>query len=88
MEVLADGEAVDLTNASAVTFIAKKGGVSIGTLTGTIENAASGIVRLDWPASPALTAGDWAVQVKIDWGSSVYQYVPDRRFLHLYVKPV
>lgn len=87
MVVLEDGEAMDLSNASAVTFVVKRGGVSLGTFTGAIEDATAGVIRMDWPASPALTHGDYAVQVKIDWGSSVYQYVPDRRFLHLKVKP-
>lgn len=87
VQLTEDGLPFNLTDASGVTLEVGRSGTALGSLTCTIENAASGIVRLDWPASPALTAGTFTGQFKIDWGSSVYQHVPSHRSWVLEVRP-
>jgi hypothetical protein len=74
----ADGNAIDLTNATSVTFVAK---ATIGTKTFsgacTVTTASSGLCKYTFSSGDTDTTGIYNFEVKIIWPTNRPQRVPN-----------
>lgn len=77
----ANGDAVDLTNATAVKFWLKNaqtGEVKINGADATFQNPrTAGQVKYEWDADDLDTPGEWEAEFKLTWPTSLPQTTPN-----------
>lgn len=83
-----DGDVVDLTAASGVSFQWQPiGGGALSSGSGTIDSASAGQVSYSWTSGDTATVGAYKAEFVVDWGSSRDQTFPSSGFITFRVEP-
>jgi hypothetical protein len=82
VQLTANATPVDLSTASAVTFTMKQGTGTpkIEKEAMTIVDAVTGVVEYPWAAGDTDTAGDYNIEVEVDWGGGEFQSFPSKGY--------
>lgn len=85
----ADGEIIDLSTASSVTFRMWKQRATSGTYkvdsAAVIASAVDGVVRYDWTTTDTNEVGDYLAEFVIVWPLSKQQTIPTNGVFHVRV---